>query len=271
MQALHNTPGKLFMSIRPFIFGLALAAPLFAQANYSINNSVFSCSAGLSFANSEGLDAHCTGNFSVTGGTWTSDTKIALSADGSLTLDGVAMTAPTVELRSLTQVALLGATLIRSTGSNPRSDTISDGLGQVPGRVELQPGADVRVGVGGGLVRTETGFSGNINGGAISGGTLTLSAGGNVDNPRAGAGSIVTGSFFGGGNIVIGGAEAHVMPPVFLERPVMYLPTIQLTGVDEPARGQTLWLADAVPEPETYTLALAALATGAAWARRRKA
>jgi PEP-CTERM motif len=228
------------MSIRPFILGLALAAPLFAQANYSINNSVFSCSTALSFANSTGLDAHCTGNFSVTGGTWTSDTKIALSADGTLTLDGVVMTAPVIELNSLTQVALLGDSLIRATGSNPRSDTIFDGFGQVPGTVDLQPGADLSVGGGSNLNALGTGSG------------------------------LVTGSFFGepsiGGSILING------------RTPVRTPFLQVTGLQSASSSITtdssqtplIWGA-VVPEPETYALALATLGTGAALARRRKA
>jgi len=244
------------MSIRPFVLSLALAAPLFAQAGYSINNSAFSCSAALSFANSTGLDAHCTGNFSVTGGTWTSDTKIALSADGSLTLDGVAMTAPLIELKSLTQVALLGATLIRSMGSNPRSDTLSDGFVQLPGRVELQAGADLNI-------RDSIRFTqpGSLSlGGA---GSLRLSdATPDIEARLSLNGTVVlqnnSGILFAAGRtpgeLVVAGNTGLVASSFSIDS----------------SQTPLIWAAS-VPEPESYALALAALATGAALARRRKA
>jgi hypothetical protein len=233
MQALHNTPGKLFMQIRHLsrhlALGLALATPVFAQANYSINNSVFSCSAGLSFADSQGLDAHCTGNFSVTGGTWTSDTKIALSADGSLTLDGVSMTAPSIELVSPQLVinAFLnasGGTVRVDTprGLDPRSpsDTVNATPGGDSGSTEVSAGSDINI---------SGSFTGNRGGSNPRGGSIQI---------REGAQLVVSGSI---------STDSSQTPLTF---------------------------STAVPEPETYTLALAALATlgaGAALARRRQA
>jgi hypothetical protein len=253
------------MSIRPFILGLALAAPLFAQAGYSINNSAFSCSAALSFANSTGLDAHCTGNFSVTGGTWTSDTNIALSADGSLTLDGVTMTAPLIELNSLTQVALLGATLIRSTGSNPRSDTTSDGFVQVPGRVELQDGADIDVrmsaGEGGRLVRTQ---SGSISLGG--GGSLMLSDAPSDIKARLSLNGDVVLQNTSGIQFAAGRTPGEL---VLAGNAGLVASSFSIDSSQTPL----IWAAS-VPEPESYALALAALAilgSSATLAHRRKA
>jgi len=263
MQALHNTPGKLFMSIRPFIFGLALAAPLFAQANYSINNSVFSCSAGLSFANSEGLDAHCTGNFSVTGGTWTSDTKIALSADGSLTLDGVAMTAPIIEL--LSPQIWVNASLDTSGGTvqleargdvtidtRPDRQTPRSVSGSGAGTVSISAGIDIT---------TRLQSSENI---ALESGLQTI--------PNS-ASQLPTLRLVGGDISLSQPTGPGSTNQLYLASDYEFSSGLGTVYLVDQTQVQLNWTA-AVPEPETYTLALAALAilgSSATLARRRQA
>jgi len=228
------------MSIRPFILGLALAAPLFAQAGYSINTSAFSCSAALSFANSTGLDAHCTGNFSVTGGTWTSDTQIALSADGSLTLDGVTMTAPIIEL--LSPQIWVNASLDTSGGTvhlEAQRDLI----------IRTTPDQNRPVGVQGG-------------GGAVivaRGGQLEVSAGGRTGDPVEGVSCFNCTQKLTGGEILIVG-----------DWPTLDVASSTITSLPTP---YTITVST-IPEPESYALALAALAilgSSAALAHRRKA
>ncbi len=239
------------MSIRPFVLGLALAAPLFAEANYSINNSAFSCSAALSFANSTGLDAHCAGNFSVTGGTWTSDTKIALSADGSLTLDGVSMTAPLIELLS---PQILVNAFLSATGGTVRIDAPSD-LSIPPPPVTLNPPPRPVRGPGGTLL---------ISPGAI----LDVAAAPVAQQPNAfnqfgipEDGLVLrnsAGRLLVGGDVVINAKAGGDVRLVLTAQP-------GFTPLSEAA---------AVPEPDASILVLAALATlgaGAVRARRRKA
>ncbi len=156
-------------AMRRAALSLVLAAPLWAQASYSISNSAFTCSSALSFASGSGLDAHCTGNFSITGGIWTSDTKIALSADGSLTLDGVSMMAPWVDLTSLTAVNVLG--LFSSNGSvNIVAPAVTIGLnGSEQGRDRLAIGGTLALS---NAAATITASSGTL---ALSGGSISVS------------------------------------------------------------------------------------------------
>jgi hypothetical protein len=267
MQALHNTSGKLFMQIRHLArhlaLGLALATPVFAQASYSINNSVFSCSAGLSFANSEGLDAHCTGNFSVTGGTWTSDTKIALSADGSLTLDGVAMTAPIIEL--LSPQIWVNASLDTSGGTvqleargdvtidtRPDRQTPRSVSGSGAGTVSISAGIDIT---------TRLQSSENI---ALESGLQTI--------PNS-ASQLPTLRLVGGDISLSQPTGPGSTNQLYLASDYEFSSGLGTVYLVDQTQVQLNWTA-AVPEPETYTLALAALAilgSSATLARRRQA
>jgi hypothetical protein len=172
-----------------------------------------------------------------------------------LTLDGVAMTAPVIELNSLTQVALLGDSLIRATGSNARSDTISDGIGQVPGRIDLQPGADLSV--SGGLQRTE---SGSIE--LRAGGSLSLSGAAPDTRPALST----------SGNVVLQNLLGVRLAPDRGPGELVVSGSI-VTGSSSFTQGIGAYTINVstIPEPDAYALALATLATGAALARRRKA
>ena len=229
-----------------------MAAPLFASANYSIDNSVFTCSAGLSFANSNGLDAHCAGNFSVTGGTWTSDTKIALSADGSLTLDGVTMTAPIIEL--LSPQVVVNA-FLNATGGSVRIDAPRSQPPRSPTLPEVILIADADT------PRSQYPRSPSEPSNATPGGnsgSLDVSAGADISVTGSFSDNSVDGSRPQGGSIEIReGAQLVVSGSISTDS----------------SQTPLIWAAT-VPEPETCTLALAALAilgSSAAVARRRKA
>ncbi|TAK63171.1 hypothetical protein [Methylobacter sp.] len=59
-----------------------------------------SCSESLSFDSSDGLILNCTGDFSLSSGTLSSDTSISLLSLRSLTLDGFTLSAPNIMLKS---------------------------------------------------------------------------------------------------------------------------------------------------------------------------
>lgn len=77
---------------------LGLLAPWCAQATQLIDQSTINCSESLTLQTLESLTAQCTGNMSIVGGTWTSDTLISLIASGDLFLDGVTMLAPNITI-----------------------------------------------------------------------------------------------------------------------------------------------------------------------------
>jgi hypothetical protein len=196
MQALHNTPGKLFMLIRTLVLGLALAAPLLAQAAQTIDNSTLSCTQSLVAENISSLTFSCEGDMTVTGGTWTSDTLISLTSTGTLFLQNVSFNAPSITLSGLSI--------------------------DVDSRAHLQAKDEIRIQTTGGT-------------GGQAAGELQIEAGAQIDL---------------GGNAVLVQAD----------------PSLRAVG--------DIRLRAAIPEPETDTLALAALAilgSSAALARRRKA
>lgn len=237
------------MSIRPFVLGLALAAPFLAQAAHTVTNSVFSCTAAMSFSNTASLVGYCAGNFTVSGGTWNSDTRIDLSATGDITLDGVTMTAPIIDLQSLTTVTLTSTTVltaastlnIHAPGRPPAPRDPAPGRGE-----PLNPPSNVSGGSGGTLAVTE-------------GGALEVAAGGGSSNAD---------SFFSGGN----GGDIPTVGGDLLVIVRDDAPLIQYAGgASSQGVGAYTINVSTIPEPDAYALALAALATSAALARRRKA
>lgn len=82
--------------LRPLILALSLLTPWCAQAIQMIDQSTLDCSESLTLLTQDNVTAQCTGNLSITGGTWTSDTLISLSATGDLSLFGVTLLAPNI-------------------------------------------------------------------------------------------------------------------------------------------------------------------------------
>lgn len=86
------------------LFLSALLFSAFAQAASNANITTVGCSGNSSFDLSNGAMLSCDGDFSLIGGSIDSDTGITISAVGSLFLDDLKLSAPAVQLRTLTGV-----------------------------------------------------------------------------------------------------------------------------------------------------------------------
>ncbi|MFH1658381.1 MAG: PEP-CTERM sorting domain-containing protein [Pseudomonadota bacterium] len=155
----------------------ALLFSAFAQAASNANIATIGCSGNSSFDLSNGAMLSCDGDFSLIGGSIDSDIGITISAVGSLFLDDLRISAPVVELKTLTGAisvakgALIDAsnwttfdigTSPRVTYTQPRdltllergTVTVSTGgdisLGQ-PGQITLRNGAGIIVRQGGNI------------------------------------------------------------------------------------------------------------------------
>lgn len=82
----------------------ALLFSAFAQAASSANVATISCSGNQSFDMANGAMLSCDGDFSLIGGSIDSDTGITISAVGSLFLDDLKLSAPVVQLNTLSGV-----------------------------------------------------------------------------------------------------------------------------------------------------------------------
>jgi PEP-CTERM motif len=90
--------------IRPVLIGLVLSTPWLAQAAHTVTDSTLLCTDALTFSDTSSLVARCTGDLSITGGTWSSDVLIDIRADGKLALNGVSFNAPVIQLQSPTEI-----------------------------------------------------------------------------------------------------------------------------------------------------------------------
>jgi hypothetical protein len=146
---------------RPLLLSaLLLSASVHAASTASIGS--ISCSGSQSFIDlTNGANLSCDGNFSLIGGSINSETAITISAFGDLFLDNLTISAPLVNLTTRSGV------LTFSNGvSILSSGTINIDTGNTtPPRIALTPGATLTL-------------PGRTNG---TGGTITLSPGGNID------------------------------------------------------------------------------------------
>lgn len=128
---------------RTLALSLSLLAPWYAQATQTIDQSTIDCSESLTLLTQDNLTAQCTGNMSITGGTWTSDTLISLSATGDLSLFGVTLQAP--------NIAVVGNQILVDAASTL---AVTDHLGISGGTIKLE---SPLVGVGGEIPLTSGG------------------------------------------------------------------------------------------------------------------
>lgn len=134
--------------LRPLILALSLSAPGWALATQTIDQSTIDCSESLTLLTQDNLTAQCTGNMSITGGTWTSDTLISLSATGNLSMWDVTFLAPSIAVVGNQILVDGGSTLalaadptIGDGAITLRTSTTGDG-----GGIQLVAGASIQVG-----------------------------------------------------------------------------------------------------------------------------
>lgn len=91
----------------------ALLLPTLGHAAYSVEHVSISCSSSLTQVAGNALSYSCDGDLNLLGegeiGLLTSDTAIILSASGSLTLDKLSLTAPSIEIGSASGNIFVGA------------------------------------------------------------------------------------------------------------------------------------------------------------------
>jgi hypothetical protein len=114
-----------------------------AEAISSSTVGSFACSESLSISISDTASFSCIGNFSLSGGGITSESKIVITSSGSLALDNLSIVAPFVELNSQSgQLSIGNGVLI-----NTSSFLATAGVGVAPS-LSLSPGASISVGSG---------------------------------------------------------------------------------------------------------------------------
>lgn len=168
----------------------ALLFSAFAQAASNANITTISCSGSRSFDLTNGALLSCDGDFSLIGGSIDSDTGITISAGGSLFLDDLRLSAPSVGLKTLS-----GAITIASGTSIDARDWANFDISASPRLTFAQPG----------LARLERGEVTINAGGDISlgqPGRITLSQGNGLIAQRGDIDLIVAN---GGGQIVVSG------------------------------------------------------------------
>lgn len=77
----------------------------------------FDCSDSLNISLLDTASFSCIGNFSISGGGITSDSKIVVTSGGALVLDNLSITAPFVELSSLNGQVSIGSGVLINTSS----------------------------------------------------------------------------------------------------------------------------------------------------------
>lgn len=156
-----------------FLLSALLLSPVVANAASTASIDTVTCSGGLSSSLMEVASFLCSGDFSLLGGNITSDSKVAVTADGSLFLDNLSITAPAVELTTLNGVLSMG------NGVSINTDSFLAGAGgNNSPTVSVSPRATLTIGSGD-TARILNGgdISLSIGQGAITplaGGTITL-------------------------------------------------------------------------------------------------
>lgn len=132
--------------LRPLILALSLSTPCWAQATQLIDQSTLDCSESLTLLTQDNLTAQCTGNLSITGGTWTSDTLISLSATGDLSLFGVTLRAPNISVVGNLVLMDGDSTLAGDPAIGDGAITLRTPTTEDAGGIQVIAGASIQVG-----------------------------------------------------------------------------------------------------------------------------
>ncbi|MDP3539086.1 MAG: PEP-CTERM sorting domain-containing protein [Azonexus sp.] len=158
----------------------ALLFSAFAHAASNANITTASCSGSQSFDLTNGAMLSCDGDFSLIGGSIDSGIGITISAVGSLFLDDLKLSAPVVELKTLTGILSVaeGVSINVSNwtrfdiGTSPRLTVAQPGdltlLERRTGKITVSPGGDI-----------SSGQSGQIT--LRNGGGIIVRQGGEID------------------------------------------------------------------------------------------
>ncbi|MGB4064814.1 MAG: PEP-CTERM sorting domain-containing protein [Azonexus sp.] len=179
----------------------ALLFSAFAQAASNANIATISCSGSSSFDLSNGALLSCDGDFSLIGGSIDSDTGITISAVGSLFLDDLRISAPVVELKTLSGTISVAkgasingfnwnnfdiGTAPRLTFEQPGDLTLLErraGIVSTGGDISLVQPGQITLRDGGGIVVRQPGDIDLSVGGQIvlnGGGQIVLNGGGDL-------------------------------------------------------------------------------------------
>lgn len=109
-----------FLALFPFVAG----ATSISSSNIVNSN----CSGILTSSLLDGASFACAGNFTLDGGSITSDSVINISADGDLFLDNLTFTAPNISVSGLTGVTM-GSNVVLNASS---AITVASGKSSVP-------------------------------------------------------------------------------------------------------------------------------------------
>lgn len=179
---------------KTLLIAALLALSSRAHAVSTINVPGMTCSGTQTSDLTSFLSLSCTGNLSLIGGTLSSDTKIVLTATGSMTLDNLTVTAPVIDLTGGNLYIGSGASLNAANSAT----IIAGGSGTSP-FITTAAGGSVTIG------------SSLYSIGAGSGNSLQLGSGTII--PITNPGSLVGGtvSVFPGAGIVVAVPEPDII------------------------------------------------------------
>ena len=129
------------------------------QASTLIDIGSASCSGSESINSSNGLSFSCSGDFSLTAGSLSSDIGITLSSLGKLTLDGLTLSAPNITLNA-TNIDIGSSVLLDVSQGSLR---LAGGGGILPFIPRFWPAPAVPSSLSGGVVTIGSGGYGDIN------------------------------------------------------------------------------------------------------------
>ncbi|MBY0578313.1 MAG: hypothetical protein K2P57_04615 [Burkholderiales bacterium] len=106
------------MRATAILAGVLFLLPPVADAASTISVANMSCSGAQTSSLVNFLSLNCTGDLSLIGGTLASDSKIVLTASGSLTLDNLLVSAPQIDLTANTMTLGSGASFNAGNSMN---------------------------------------------------------------------------------------------------------------------------------------------------------
>lgn len=189
------------------IYGLSLST---AHASTLVDLGGSSCSGSQSFNTGNGLSFSCSGDFSLSAGSLSSDTGIILSSLGNLTLDAFTLSAPSITLNATS--IHIGRNVLLSPVSWKKFNLGADitvftqpALTSVD-NIALLPGGNINL-----INSTNRDIISGTLIPQISGGDITISRAGSID---AGRGSLSAKdiTMLTGGNISLGTGTISIIP-----------------------------------------------------------